>query len=94
VKAAELAALLARDAEGVARMLLPNGKREGHEWRAGSTDGEAGKSLGVHLTGAKAGVWCDFATGENGDLLDLWARSCGVRHRRGVQAGSRPPRRA
>lgn len=74
MKASELAALLARDAEGVARMLLPQGKREGAEWRAGSLDGEAGKSLGVHLTGAKAGVFCDFATGEGGDLLDLWAQ--------------------
>jgi twinkle protein len=74
VKAADLAALLARDSEGIARMLLPNGKREGAEWRAGSLDGEAGKSLGVHLTGGKAGVFCDFATGEGGDLLDLWAQ--------------------
>jgi twinkle protein len=80
VKASELAAMLARDAEGVARMLLPNGKREGAEWRAGSLDGEAGKSLGVHLTGQKAGVFCDFATGEGGDLLDLWAatRNIGI----------------
>ncbi len=78
MKAAELAALLARDAEGIARMLLPNGKREGAEWRAGSVDGDAGKSLGVHLTGQKAGVFCDFATGEGGDLLDLWAAVRGV----------------
>jgi twinkle protein len=80
VKAAELAAMLARDAESVARMLLPGGKREGHEWRAGSVDGDAGKSLGVHLTGQKAGVWCDFASGEGGDLLDLWAtvRNVGI----------------
>jgi len=70
--------MLAREAEGVARMLLPNGKREGQEWRAGSLDGEAGKSLGVHLTGQKAGVFCDFATGEGGDLLDLWASVRGV----------------
>ena len=78
MKAAELAGMLARDAEGVARMLLPNGKREGHEWRIGSLDGDAGKSCGVHLTGQKAGVWCDFATGEGGDLLDLWAKVRGV----------------
>ncbi|GAA5075613.1 AAA family ATPase [Lysobacter panacisoli] len=78
MKAAELAAMLARDAEGVAKILLPNGKREGAEWRAGSLDGEAGKSLGVHLTGQKAGVFCDFATGEGGDLLDLWAAVRGV----------------
>jgi twinkle protein len=78
MKAAELAAMLARDAEGVARMLLPHGKREGHEWRVGSLDGEAGKSMGVHLAGQKAGVFCDFATGEGGDLLDLWAAVNGI----------------
>ncbi len=78
MKAADLAAMLSRDVEAVAQMLLPNGKREGHEWRVGSLDGEAGKSMGVHLTGQKAGVWCDFSSGEAGDLLDLWARTRGV----------------
>lgn len=56
----------------VAEMLLPGGKREGQEWRAGSTSGDKGQSLGVHLSGDKAGVWADFSTGESGDLLDLW----------------------
>ncbi|MDF5998506.1 hypothetical protein P4050_06805 [Pseudomonas aeruginosa] len=69
---------LADRAADVARHLLPGGKREGAEWRAGDASGEKGKSLGVHLVGEKAGVWCDFATGESGDLLDLWrlARNC------------------
>ena len=53
------------------RHLLPSGLRDGAEWRVGSTQGEPGKSLGVHLTGAKAGVWCDFMSEEKGDLLDL-----------------------
>jgi twinkle protein len=56
----------------VAQMLLPGGRREGHEWRAGSVDGEKGQSLGVHLVGTKAGVWADFSAGQSGDLLDLW----------------------
>lgn len=56
----------------VAQMLLPNGRKEGHEWRVGSIDGERGQSLGVHLTGSKAGVWADFSGGQSGDLLDLW----------------------
>lgn len=68
----EIADLLARSPEEVAKHLLPGGKREGHEWRCGSVSGEAGKSLGVHLSGNKAGVWSDFATGQTGDLLDLW----------------------
>lgn len=68
----ELSQLLARDAESVAKHLLPAGKRIGHEWRCGSTDNDPGSSLGVHLTGDKAGVWADFASGQSGDLIDLW----------------------
>lgn len=64
---------LAGSAQSVAEHLLPAGRKEGQEWRAGSVAGEKGKSLGVHLVGQKAGVWCDFSTGETGDLIDLWA---------------------
>ena len=79
VTAKDLSALLARDAEGVARYLLGSeGKREGHELRYGDVTGAPGKSLGVHLTGDKAGVWKDFSSGEGGDLLDLWAESKGI----------------
>lgn len=56
----------------VAAMLLPGGRKEAAEWRAGSVGGEKGQSLGVHLMGNKAGVWSDFGTGEGGDLIDLW----------------------
>lgn len=78
IRAADMAAMLARQAEAVAAMLLPGGKRQGHEWCAGSIGGEAGSSLKVHLTGHKAGVWSDFATGESGDLIDLWAAVRGL----------------
>ena len=69
---------LADRALQVAEHLLPNGRKDGHEWRVGSVGGEAGKSLGVHLGGAKAGVWQDFASGEGGDLIDLWRIVRGV----------------
>lgn len=72
MRATDLAQRLSAQVEGVVRMLLPNGKRVGQEWRAGSSDGETGQSLGVHLTGDKAGVWSDFSTGESGDLIGLW----------------------
>jgi twinkle protein len=75
--AREIAQELARDARGVAQMLLPAGKEISGDWCAGSVDGEAGKSLKVRLKGPKAGRWADFATGEHGDALDLWAA---VRH--------------
>ncbi|MBI5136850.1 MAG: hypothetical protein HZA24_05875, partial [Nitrospirae bacterium] len=42
---------LAERAETVAAHLLPNGRRDGHEWRCGSVRGEAGNSLAVHLSG-------------------------------------------
>src|ERR1043166_318957 len=63
---------LADRAGDVAQLLLPAGRKEGNEWRAGSVNGEKGQSLGVHLIGAKAGVWSELSTGESGDLLDLW----------------------
>jgi Toprim domain len=82
-------AVPAHDAKGIARLLaariveltlvlLPNGHREGHEWRAGSVAGEPGDSLGVHLTGHKAGVWSDFSVGIGGDALDLIAAVLGL----------------
>lgn len=75
MRAAELAQALAADARNVASMLLPNGREQSGEWCVGSLEGEAGKSLKVRLTGAKAGTWKDFAAGVGGDLLDLWRES-------------------
>jgi hypothetical protein len=71
--ARELAGALAKRAVALAGELLPHGHREGTEWRCGSLAGEAGQSLAVHLSGPRAGVWCDFASGEAGDALDLVA---------------------
>lgn len=72
MRAGEIAAILARDAESVAEYLLPRGTRKGRHWVAGSTAGEEGESLKVLICGPKAGQWSDFATDEGGDLLDLW----------------------
>ena len=66
----EISNLLAGHAEDICREMLPNGRRDGSEWRCGSVNGEAGDSLGIHLVGEKAGTWSDFAglTGNGGDL--------------------------
>ena len=64
---------LAARAEELCRELLPGGRREGPEWKVGSLAGEPGKSMAVHLTGAKAGIWSDFAAGIGGDALSLVA---------------------
>jgi hypothetical protein len=71
--AAVNAAALARLPELVAR-LLPGGRARGAEFEVGSLRGEPGRSLRIRLHGARAGVWCDFATGERGgDIIALAA---------------------
>tara|TARA_R100001039_G_scaffold38834_1_gene41966 strand:- start:1458 stop:3290 length:1833 start_codon:yes stop_codon:yes gene_type:complete len=74
----ELSRMLANDAERVARNLLPNGKKSSGEWKAGNVQGDAGQSLSVELSGEHAGRWKDFATGEGGDLIDLFMAVNGV----------------
>ena len=78
--ARELSQALASQAASVAEYLLPGGKKKGLEWKCGSVDGEAGDSLGVHLSGPKAGVWRDFAAEVGGDLIDLFmhVRRCSL----------------
>lgn len=78
MNAHELSQRMAADAASIAQYLLPGGKRQAGEWKAGSLSGEAGQSLSVRLSGAKAGVWADFASGEKGDILDLWAKVRGL----------------
>jgi len=76
--ASDLARRLARNAEGVCRHYLPNGRRQGRYWLVGDVEGTPGRSLFVRLAGpdggkGAAGKWTDAATGEYGDLLDLIA---------------------
>ena len=52
----QIAEVLAENAQFVAEYLYPEGKQSGHEWRVGSLAGEEGQSLGIRLTGTKAGV--------------------------------------
>jgi hypothetical protein len=84
MKAADIGQALAKRIESLVRELLPNGIREGHEWRVGNLHGDRGFSLAVHLGGSKAGVWCDFATGERGDALDLVKAVLGVDTRKAL----------
>lgn len=78
MNAAELSQLLADNAQTVAEHLLPNGKKAGKEWRAGSVHGEKGKSLSLCISGTKRGTWKDFAGGKGGDLIDLWMVARGL----------------
>ena len=72
------AALHAIDA--LLRDWLPNGVSDGAEYCIGSRGGEAGKSMRIRLTGAKAGYWSDFSSdGDAGrDLISLYAYIGGI----------------
>ena len=59
--------------------LFPRGKRQGTRFVVGNLQGDAGDSLVIELEGPKRGVWIDFATGESGDVLALWAASGATR---------------
>lgn len=67
----QISEMLAARVEDVCAWLLPGGRKNGSEYRAGSVAGGAGDSLGVNLHG-KPGVWKDFAGADKGgDLIDL-----------------------
>ncbi len=70
--AKNIVSLLDQNISRVLQYLLPKGKRKSDEWCVGSVNGDPGDSLKICLEGSKLGVWCDFATGESGDLLNLW----------------------
>jgi hypothetical protein len=73
IEIGELAAQLnARTAE-LAPEVLPQGRRERDEWVVAGKHSPFGCSLGVRLSGAKAGVWCAWAADKSGDALDLVA---------------------
>lgn len=69
----ELRARLLDQLEAVLMYLFPNGRRQGTRFVVGNVQGDAGDSLVIELEGPKRGVWIDFATGESGDVLALWA---------------------
>lgn len=71
--AGTLSRMLAERIGVLVRELLPNGRKDGAEWRCGSLAGEKGQSLAVHLNSSRGGIWCDFSSGERGDALDLVA---------------------
>jgi AAA domain/Toprim-like len=65
-------------AEGIMRHNFPESRKEGNEMKLGDVSGAAGDSLGVALTGDKAGLWIDRATGESGKLRNLIATARGI----------------
>jgi putative DNA primase/helicase len=58
--------------------LLPSGKIRNGKFVVGDIQGNKGDSLCVELSGAKIGMWHDFATGDGGDILSLWGAVHGL----------------
>jgi hypothetical protein len=92
--ASDLARALARNAEGVCRHYLSNGRREGRYWLVGDARNTPGRSMYVHLTGPVSGKgavgrWTDAATAERGDLLDVIREACGFTDFRDVAGEAR-----
>ena len=54
--------------------IWPAGKRRNTKYLVGDVMGGPGDSLELVLSGPKAGLWTDRATGEGGDIFDLIAR--------------------
>ena len=80
-EASELAYRLARRAEAVCRFYLSNGRRQGRYWHVGDVRNTPGRSMFVRLfddARGPAGKWCDAATGEHGDLLDVIREALGL----------------
>jgi hypothetical protein len=73
--AADVARALAERLEALVRELLPDGRREGHEWLVGNAHGERGSSLGVHLSGPKraSGVILPPAKAA---MRSIWSKPC------------------
>ncbi|MBF0097153.1 MAG: AAA family ATPase [Magnetococcales bacterium] len=59
--------------ESVLAYLLPAGKVRSGKFYVGDVQGNPGDSMVVELTGPKAGMWFDHATGQGGDIIGLWA---------------------
>jgi hypothetical protein len=60
------------------KIFFPQAHREGNEYKLGSVSDEKGNSLGVRLTGPRAGLWHDRATGEGGDFVELLRANRGL----------------
>lgn len=76
---AVLASILPR-LEGVLGHLYPQGFADpkAKTFYVGDMFGAAGQSLNIVLQGERAGLWHDFATGDGGDIFNLWGAVRGL----------------
>ena len=66
--------------EGVLGYLYPAGFADpkGRAFYIGDKTGTKGQSLNIVLDGERAGLWHDFASGDGGDIFDLWGAARGL----------------
>jgi hypothetical protein len=57
--------------EALARECLPGAIKDGNYLKAGSLGGERGSSLVVNLAGANRGLWRDWSSNDQGDMIGL-----------------------
>ena len=73
----ELKSRMMVNIRGVLSYLFPGGVFQRGKFFVGDIRGNPGDSLNVEIEGRKAGMWHDFATGEGGDIIALWAAATG-----------------
>jgi hypothetical protein len=65
-------------AEWLCRQFFSQGKKSRDEWHIADRSGAPGSSLAIQLSGAKAGLWLDRATGDKGDFVKLLCINRGI----------------
>lgn len=68
----------------IVRHVFPRARISATEARIGDVQGNAGESLSIAMSGPEKGLWMDHATGESGDIIDLWRDSSGMSFREAV----------
>lgn len=76
-----LRATLKARAPDLVREIFPAARIGGNQARIGDAKGSQGESMCIELAGDRAGLWTDHATGEGGDLIDLWCIGEGYDHK-------------
>lgn len=61
--------------EQLGRECLPGAIKDGHYLKAGSLGGEKGGSLVLNLSGANRGMWRDWSSDDQGDMIVLVERT-------------------
>lgn len=84
---AELKAMLLSSLDSLVRHYFADGHKAGNYWIARNpsrADGSAG-SFWIWLRGAKAGGWCDAASGQKGDVINLIGLAIGTDDKKAIR---------